>query len=85
MKEASEIRKQFPQAQFVRLHPVMVVKNLELGPQLERYKARVVGAGNNIVDASGNAFAWGVDGIQEPRWKDNVKNNSTFFVPKVSF
>jgi hypothetical protein len=53
VREASEVRKQFPDAVFVRLHPVMVVKGTELGPELEKYKARVVAGGNQILDAQG--------------------------------
>lgn len=53
VREASEIRRLHPQAQFIRLHPIMVVKNAELGAKLEQYKARIVAGGNNIVDGSG--------------------------------
>lgn len=53
VEEAYEVRRRDPAAQFVRLHPILVVKNVELPEELQIVKARVVAAGNQILDSTG--------------------------------
>jgi hypothetical protein len=52
--EARDVRSSNGSAQFVRLHPIVVVKHVELAQDLQRFKARLVAGGNDIRNADGS-------------------------------